>query len=225
MRPRQRSARGSGTELRDEILAATRELLARTGNADTVSIRDVAKLVGVTAPSIYRHFEDKDDLLDAAVASVFEDLDAAMAAATDPEDSPMTRLREQGLAYMRFALEHPAQYRFATAAGAKEPGAVDQVLGSGAFQRLSQTVQSVMDAGLMTPGDPQPVLLELWSAVHGVVSLIIAKPFLPWGDPEKVVDRVMAAACLGHAVLDVIGGETPDPDEGARWITQLREQR
>ncbi|MFF0451746.1 TetR/AcrR family transcriptional regulator [Nocardia africana] len=223
---RPRSARGSGTELRAEILAATRELLARTGNADSVSIREVGKLVGVTAPSIYRHFADKDDLIDAAVAEVFEDLDAAIGAASDPTVSPMSRLRQQGLAYVRFALRHPGQYRVATAAAPGEgPSAVDLVLGSGAFQRFSRTVREAMDSGVIAPGDPMPLVLELWAAAHGIASLLIAKPHLPWGDAEAVADRVMAAACLGHAVLDVIGGETPDPDEGARWLAQLREQR
>ncbi|MEU6561726.1 TetR/AcrR family transcriptional regulator [Nocardia nova] len=222
---RQRSARGSGTELRAEILAATRELLARTGNADSVSIREVGRLVGVTAPSIYRHFADKDDLIDAAVAEVFSELDAAIAAATDPADSPIARMREQGLAYVRFALRHPGQYLVATGGVGSGPSTVDQVLGSGAFQRFSQTVRDAMDTGLITPGDPMPVVLELWSTVHGVVSLMIAKPYLPWGDPEQIADRVMAAACLGRAVLDVIGGDTPDPDEGARWVARIREQR
>lgn len=225
-RPRPRSARGSGTELRAEILAATRELLARTGNADSVSIREVGELVGVTAPSIYRHFADKDELIDAAVAEVFEELDAAIAAATDPTVSPIARLREQGLAYVRFALRHPGQYRVATAAAPGEgPTAVDVVLRSGAFQRFSNGVREAMDAGFLAPGDPMPVVLELWSAAHGIASLLIAKPHLPWGDAEAVADRVMAAACLGHAVLDIIGGDTPSPDEGARWLAEVRQRR
>ncbi|NKY84484.1 TetR/AcrR family transcriptional regulator [Nocardia veterana] len=225
-RRRPRSARGSGTELRAEILAATRELLARTGNADSVSIREVGELVGVTAPSIYRHFADKDELIDAAVAEVFEELDAAIAAATDPTVSPIARLREQGLAYVRFALRHPGQYRVATAAAPGEgPTAVDVVLRSGAFQRFSNGVREAMDAGFLAPGDPMPVVLELWSAAHGIASLLIAKPHLPWGDAEAVADRVMAAACLGHAVLDIIGGDTPSPDEGARWLAEVRQRR
>ncbi|WP_227984933.1 TetR/AcrR family transcriptional regulator [Nocardia spumae] len=224
MSPRRpRSARGSGTELRAEILTATRELLARTGNAETVSIREVGSLVGVTAPSIYRHFADKTELIDAAVAEVFEDLDAAMAAVTDPAASPISRMREQGMAYVRFALSHPGQYRVATSATGDGPTAVDQVLGSGAFQRFSQTVRDAMDSGVLPPGDPMQMVLILWSAAHGIASLMIAKPFLPWGDVEVIADRVMAATGLGFGVLGIIGGETPSPDEGARWLARLRE--
>lgn len=224
MAPRPRSARGAGARLRDEILDATRELLARTGNADAVSIREVSKLVGVSAPSIYRHFADKDELIDAAVAQVFEYVDAAMAAVDDPEQSPITRLRAQGLAYVRFALDNPEQYRLAFL-GSNEPGAVDHVLSSGAVMRFTQTVKEAMESGVITPGDPLPIVLELWAAAHGIASLIIAKPYLPWGDTDLIVDRVLGAACVGHAVIDIMGGgPVPDPDQGAKWLAALRER-
>ena len=60
---RRRAPRGSGEQLRDEILDATTELLLETGHEKLVSIRSVAKRVGVTSPSIYLHFADKDALL------------------------------------------------------------------------------------------------------------------------------------------------------------------
>ncbi|WP_460697377.1 TetR/AcrR family transcriptional regulator [Nocardia thraciensis] len=224
MRPRRaRSARGTGAQLREEILEATRDLMARTGNADSVSIREVGKIVGVSAPSIYRHFADKETLIDAALAQVFENLDAAIVAATDPERSPMTQMRDQGMAYVRFALEHPGQYRVATAAtSGPGPSAVDQVMSSGAFQRFSQTVRAAMDAGTIAAGDPLPVVLELWAAAHGIASLLITKPYLPWGDAEAIANRVLGAACVGHAVVDIMGGEPLEPDETARWLEELR---
>ncbi|MGV9674651.1 TetR/AcrR family transcriptional regulator [Nocardia sp. NPDC003482] len=220
---RPRSARGSGAALRDEILAATRELLAHTGNADAVSIRAVSRRVGVSAPSIYRHFADKDALIDIVVAQVFENLDAAIAAATDPDVSPIERMRAQGLAYVRFALDHPGQYRIATAGGTRNrPRAVDQVLGSSVFRRMSRTVREAMDAGVLAAGDPLPVVLQMWASAHGIVSLMIAKPDLPWGDPETVADKALAAACVGRAVLDSMGGD-PTVDETVRWLVGLRE--
>ena len=59
---RRRAPRGSGDQLRDEILDATTELLMETGHAKAVSIRSVAQRVGVTPPSIYLHFADKETL-------------------------------------------------------------------------------------------------------------------------------------------------------------------
>ncbi len=227
---RPRSARGSGARLREEILDATRELLARTGNAEAVSIREVSKLVGVGAPSIYRHFADKDALIDATVAQVFENLDAAMGAADDPARSPIMRLRDQGMAYVRFALAYPEQYRLAFLPTTGRSSEVDKVLGSGAVVRFTQTVQEAMDSGFMTPGDPTPIVLELWGAAHGIAMLLISKPALPWGDTDVLIERVLGAACVGHVMLDilddVLGGDgpVPDPEQAAQWLAGLRVQ-
>ena len=66
-KPRRRASRGAGEQLRGEIVTAAKQLLADSASADAVSIRAVADAVGVTPPSIYLHFADKDALLAAVV--------------------------------------------------------------------------------------------------------------------------------------------------------------
>ena len=75
---RRRAPRGSGVRLRNEILDAATQLMLKTGEVKAVSIRAVAQRVGVTPPSIYLHFADKDALLDAVCARYFEQLDEQM---------------------------------------------------------------------------------------------------------------------------------------------------
>ena len=111
---RARAPRGSGDRLRDEILDAATELLLETGHARSVSIRSVAKRVGVTPPSIYLHFADKDALMDAVCAGYFEKLDPEMRRLAAEHASPVKVLRAQGLAYVRFATQTPELYRIAT---------------------------------------------------------------------------------------------------------------
>lgn len=223
LRRRPRSPRGSGAALRSEILAAAAELLNRTGNADAVSIRSVGEQVGVSAPAIYRHFADKEELIDAVVAQVFEDLAAAMRAAIDPNDSPTIRMRDLGLAYIRFALDYPEQYRLATEP-APTHGAVDTVLTSGAFHIFAETAHEAMAAGLIDEGDPMPLVLDLWAAAHGIASLLLAKPFLPWGDPMTAAARVLDAACAGHVVSELVGPEA-SPEEFSEWLVALRAEK
>ena len=217
---RRRAQRGSGEQLRAEIIAAARALLASAGDADAVSIRAVADAVGVTSPSIYLHFEDKTALLTAVVADVFAELDDAMLSAARGLDDPMDQLRAYGLAYVQFALSHPAHYRIAAMDPCPTPE-VDHVIASSAFAHLNQTVTDCMQAGIFKQGDPLPITLQLWAAVHGIASLMITKPFLPWGDVDATVDRVLCAAALGIAARDLVG-EDPTPADVTAWLSRQR---
>jgi AcrR family transcriptional regulator len=221
---RRRASRGSGEQLRQEIIDATRDLLAESANSDAVSIRGVADAVGVTPPSIYLHFADKDALIEAVVSDVFAELDAAMVAAGEAVEHPLAKLRAYGLAYVKFAVEHPEHYRVATmerCPGDARAGHLDQILADAAFTHFMATVQACMDAGIFASGDPLPTTLQLWATAHGIASLMIAKPFLPWGDVEAAAEPVLCAAALGRATADLLGGD-PSADAISEWLAAQR---
>ncbi|WP_341257857.1 TetR/AcrR family transcriptional regulator [Gordonia malaquae] len=203
--PRPRSPRGSGELLADEIIDATTELLIEQGSADAVSIRAVAQRVGVTPPSIYLHFKDKDALLDAVCANYYEQFDDYLLAAAGDIDDIWARAVAQGLAYVRFALDNAVVFRtaFAHVTSGSVPTLTDEVLLSSAFVRICSTVEDGMAAGVIAPGDPIPVVLQFWSVVHGVACLMIAKPTLPWGDGLSNAEAVLRAVCSGLSQVPV----------------------
>ncbi len=217
---RRRAARGFGDQLHDEILDATTQLLLATGHAKDVSIRSVAQRVGVTPPSIYLHFADKDALLDAVCARYFEKLDEEMQRAARDEASVLEGLRAQGLAYVRFATETPELYRIATMLAGTQGSDVDTALTSSAFVHMRDSVQALMDEGVYPEGDATVYALELWSAGHGVASLLITKPYLPFGDAEAFTDRVLQAVCTGHIVAGIVGDVTPE--QRLDWLFDRR---
>ncbi len=106
-------------------------------------------------------------------------------------------LRAQGLAYVRFATENPELYRIATMGEWKSGSNVDSALASSAFEHMCAAVGVLMGEGVFPRGDAAAVALELWSAAHGVASLLIAKPHLPFGDAEAFTDRVLRAVFSG----------------------------
>ncbi len=219
---RPRAPRGSGDRLRDEILDAATELLLETGHARAVSIRSVAQRVGITPPSIYLHFEDKDALLDAVCARYFEKLDREMQRVAGEHTSPLEVLRAQGLAYVRFATETPELYRIATM-GESRPGSnIDLTLDSSAFKHMRDTVQTLMEDGIYQPDDPTTVALELWTAAHGVAAMLIAKPHLPFGDAEAFADRVLCSVSCGRVVLG-LAGPNATPQQLVAWVTAYRQ--
>jgi AcrR family transcriptional regulator len=206
--------------LRDEILDAATELLLDTGHAKAVSIRSVADRVGVTPPSIYLHFQDKDALLDAVCARYFEKLDDEMQRVSAARASNVEVLRAQGLAYIRFATETPELYRIATMGEWRSDSNVDAALASSAFEHMRATVQALIDEGTFPPGDASGIALELWSAAHGVASLLITKPHLPFGDVEAFADRVLRAVFTGNMVTWLVGAHA-SADEVVARLTAL----
>ncbi len=215
---RPRAPRGCGDRLRDEILNAATELLLETGSAKAVSIRSVAQRVGVTPPSIYLHFEDKEALLDSVCAQYFAKLDHEMQQAAAGQQSMVDVLRAQGLAYIRFATKTPELYRIATMAEWRSGSDVDAALASSAFEHLCATVQALIDEGSCPPDDPAVVALQLWSAAHGVAALLITKPYLPFGEAEAFADRVLCAVFCGQMVLGRVGMNAA-PQQVVDWLT------
>jgi AcrR family transcriptional regulator len=207
---RRRAPRGSGEQLHNEILDATTDLLLETGHAKEVSIRSVAQRVGVTPPSIYLHFTDKDALLDAVCARYFEKLDEEMQAAAAGQPAAIDAMRAQGLAYVRFALKTPELYRIATMGEGRPGSDVDMMLNNSAFIHIRNTVELLMSEGVLPKHDSTTMALELWTAAHGVAAMLISRPYLPWGEAEEFADRVLRTVVVGQIVSGAIG-PTTDP--------------
>jgi AcrR family transcriptional regulator len=207
--------------LRDEILDAATDLLLNTGHAKAVSIRLVAERVGVTPPSIYLHFQDKDTLLDAVCARYFDKLDYEMRRVSVAHSSNVEVLRAQGLTYIWFATENPELYRIATMGEWRSDSDVDAALANSAFVHIRTTVQALIDEGTFPSGDPAGVALQFWTAAHGVAALLIAKPHLPFGDVEAFADRVLRAFFAGNMVTGLVGADAA-PDEVVARLTALR---
>ena len=115
-------------------------------------------------------------------------------------------------------------YRVAAMEPCLVPPNVDEMLREGAFLHFMSTVQACMDAGIFPAGDALPITLDLWTAAHGVAALLIAKPYLPWGEVDEIADRALRAAALGHAVDGLLGGDG-SIESIVGWITAQRRKR
>jgi AcrR family transcriptional regulator len=187
---RHRARRGEGDRLRGEILAVAEALLVETANESAVSIRAIADRVGVTPPSIYRHFADKDALLQEVCREVFLRLDDTLEKAASAATDPLDELIRKSRAYVEFGLAHPESYRilFMIRHDHDEeepmPGTVEaaDLPGSSAFLHVQETVHRVVELG--GPNGPKPdeytLTCSVWSGVHGITSLRIAMPMFPW---------------------------------------------
>ncbi|GAA2879799.1 TetR/AcrR family transcriptional regulator [Nonomuraea rubra] len=211
---RVRARRGEGALLREEILRAAEELLAESGTEDALTVRAVALRAGVSTPSVYLHFADKEALVEAVCMRVWGELGRLFA--DNQGGDPFLALGRCARAYARFALDHPVQYRVLMMRPSAVPGVPPAA--ADAFRHMVNAVSACV-ATRVLEGDPEELALGLWSAVHGCVSLLIAQPAFPWPrDREALLDHVVRQAGFGAAVYSRLPRALPPSAELAACL-------
>jgi AcrR family transcriptional regulator len=194
-------------ELRRKILDAARALFVEQGY-DAVTMRKIAQAIEYSPTAIYLHFKDKMAVMRAlcdqdylALAKRFRKI-AAVA-------DPVERLRQAGLAYAEFGFKHPNHYQwmFMTLHPHNRPE--DSALEQGnpeedAYAFLRWTVSEAIAQGRFRPEltDPELVSQVIWSGIHGVVALRIAKikdEWVAWTAQRTAVQTMIDVLVRGLA--------------------------
>jgi AcrR family transcriptional regulator len=193
---RLRNARGQGDRLRQDIIDAARDILAKTGNLDRLTLRGVAREVGIAATSVYLHFPDPEHLAVAALGQTFAELSAATSAAAAGHADPSEALLARCRAYCQFGLDHPGHYRvmfhldLMPGLAAGDPG---ETPGQRAFLALVGTVEACLAADADRPHrDPQRLASLVWATEHGLVSARLARPGFNWGTLDGMVTEAVS---------------------------------
>jgi AcrR family transcriptional regulator len=177
-------------EARERILQAAARLLSEAGG-EPVSTRAICAEAGVTAPTLYHHFGDKDGLFDAVVAHGFEEY-LAKKRATEPTGDPVRDLAEGWDAHVEFGRTHPSFYllMYGAPRQGRQPTAAKE-----AHQFLLGMLENVARSGRLL-ADVEPAARMIEAASTGVTLQLITDPGQP--DPLAVSERVR------DAVLDTL---------------------
>ena len=152
--------------LREELLAAAADALEKNG-ANALSLRALARRLGVSHGAPAKHFENREALLAALAARGFQRLNESVGAAAAGADDKM---RARGLGYVRFALKHPALYQLMFSDMIhdwRHPALIAAAQAS--FAGLEQAVGGSPGAR-EARGD---AALAAWAFVHGLAQLLI----------------------------------------------------
>jgi AcrR family transcriptional regulator len=162
-------------DLRNALVDEALAILAEKGSGE-ITLRDLARRLGVTHTAPYAHFADKKSLLEAIADEGFARLTAVLDAAGGSGASPEERLYAQGLAYVTFARENPNLYRlmFADPELANDPDCVWSEESDRAFASVLNTLAAI---GVPEGTNTIDVALATWSMVHGVAMLEIDRRF------------------------------------------------
>ena len=161
------------TDQRANILASACDLYLAEG-LDGLSMRKLAREVGVTAPALYRYYESKEHVLLDVVNEAFREFRAALYQALEGR-TPLARLFRARDGYLRFALEHPRWYRmvYITPEQLGVEGVPEEMEAHGCsiHQFWVDRLRECMDAGFLREDDPVEVALTMWAHSHGMITL------------------------------------------------------
>ena len=158
-------------DLRNALVEEALALLAE-GGAASVTLRELARRLGVTHTAPYAHFADKQALLLDVADVGFGRLADALAQARAVESDPVRALGAMSFAYIAFARENPHLYRlmFADNEIANDPECEMSAEGDRALQTL---VDAIVDVGPPAATDVRDLAIGMWSLAHGVSMLEI----------------------------------------------------
>jgi AcrR family transcriptional regulator len=170
---------------REEILAEACGLYLTDG-LDGFSMRKLARLVGVTAPALYRHYVNKEAVLIDVVGEAYklfaQYLYRALSAPT-----PAERFRRAGEEYLNFALEHPKMYEMlyvsSDSLGLEELPEEASAQCAAVGQFWNDRVREAIDVGILRDFDPEAVSTTMWAHAHGLVT-IYHRGFIPVDEDE-----------------------------------------
>ena len=200
-----RNRRGEGRRLRQELIDAASQLLSEGTSYETLSLRAVARAVGIATTSVYLHFPDKMSLLLAVYQGHFDDLAQRLEDAIAQQRTPAEGIRAAALAYCRFAADQPEAYRVmfsmpgSTARLAEMP--VAQRPGYQVIQAVQRVITASVEDGRTVVGDPYSATLCLWSALHGLITLRAARPHVAWPPLETLVDALLTTQFVAQSAL------------------------
>lgn len=180
--------------LREALLAAALDE-ARRGGPQAISVRALAKAVGVSPSAVYRHVPSIDALVAEVAQTAREELAHHLARQRDRAPHHRTRkararerFRAIGRGYIEFALEEPHLFDTAFAPTSCATARPDD---PSAWQVLADGVQELVDAGVLRDGAADAAALIAWAGVHGIAAILVRGALVGESTDESAIDVVL----------------------------------
>ncbi|WP_216895505.1 TetR/AcrR family transcriptional regulator [Nocardia alni] len=172
-------------DLRAACVRAARELLEENGSA-ALSLRAVARRAGVSPTAPYRHYADRDALVSAVAAEGYRELTGYLAEA-HPTPTNSNDVSDVAIAYVRFALDHPALFRAMFSEPCDPTSPERQAATTAIREYVANLVHQVAPDSAV-----DPLSTAVWALVHGLAFLHLDGK-LDASDPDAVATRIRAA--------------------------------
>ena len=185
-------------DLRKALLNAAVQLIETRG-LDAVSVREVAKMAGVSPAAPFRHFATRTALLTAVAEEAIDKLavaiDLSLQAAAD--ENPLMQFRAIGVGFLRWAFANPTHFQvISTRAIIDFEGSTLRRRNDAIRTRMTGLMNQASEAGLLRPGDVQRHQIAGRALVYGLGRMYIDGQFPSW----ELSERDACEECI--AILD-----------------------
>jgi AcrR family transcriptional regulator len=185
------------TLTRELVVATARAQLERDGSAE-LSLRAVARELGVTAPALYAYVEDKRELMAAVATEHFERLIERFEAVD--ESDPVARVRAVSRAYVDHAVASPALFRLMFNYPPSSAGEVEAFPpATRAFEVASGATADAMAQGLLRTTDVALVSMVMWAAMHGLAEILLMGFSFDQAGAEQLIAATIDTMVAGLA--------------------------
>jgi AcrR family transcriptional regulator len=181
--------RGQGERLRADIITTATLMLDGLADDQALSLRAVAREVGIAATSVYLHFDDRDALVVATLERCHSDIMRTMEAAEAAAADPAAALRARILLLGTWAQEHAGLYKVLFESTINQR--VEMHFKRDFRESCVTAVRRCVDAGLAPERDARTTALDLMAAVHGSVSMRINRCGTAWPPFSEQLDRFL----------------------------------
>jgi AcrR family transcriptional regulator len=183
--------------LREQVLDKAEEIFVQEG-IERVTMRRIAASIDYAPTVLYRLFANKADLTDHLIARGYNGVREHYETALQQNDpNPMVELKNILSAYVDYALSHPNHYRmwFETGSARLEGQQLRMTHGRLQFivyQVWLDSIEACRSKGLFAGWAALAVFQVLWSRVHGLISLRLQHPDMPWMPVVRHLDSVLS---------------------------------
>lgn len=185
--------------LKLRIISAARDVLLSDGYRN-LSLRKIARSIGVSATSIYLHFESKDDLVHTLIEEAIERLNRALEISVVNKESPVKKLEALAQTYVSFALKHPREYQVIYLVSSEEmtryPKEKFRKARKGYGLVLDVLIEGI-NSGKIEEEKPNIAAYTFWAQLHGVMSVVLS---------ERLDTRINQNEFIEEAINHIING-------------------
>ncbi|MNP26729.1 HTH-type transcriptional regulator LuxR [compost metagenome] len=187
-------------DLKQELIDKGLLLLNREG-FEKFSLRKVASMCGVSHTAPYKHFKDKEELIEEIIKKVWKSFNIALSESTNKyKFSPKEEIIEMGKAYVKFMVENPEYLNFMFLWGNSTPIKIEEnkfnSYEGSAFEVFKNSAERYLKEINIDESEYTERVLTMWSMVHGI-SILLAKGSIKYNGDYLDLTEKMIRSGLG----------------------------